>query len=272
MIENITDTEGEFEMSKQKLAIAGTGFLGSIVADAWKAGYLDEYELVGVFGRNREYTEALAARVGCKAFYDMDEMLALKPDYVAEAASGQWVREYAEKVSNAGAGLILISIGAFADEELYERIKKVNRENNTKVYLASGAVGGFDVLRTISLMGDVKAKMESDKNPMPLYYTPLFKEPMLTEKSTAFDGSAKEAIAILPHQVNVTVAAALATAGPENTNLKITTIPGYIGDDHKITAEVPGVKAVVDIYSSTSAIAGWSIVAVLQNIVSPIVF
>jgi len=28
----------------------------------------------------------------------------------------------------------------------------------------------------------------------------------------------------------------------------------------------------VDIYSSTSAIAGWSVVAVLQNIVSPIVF
>ena len=45
-----------------------------------------------------------------------------------------------------------------------------------------------------------------------------------------------------------------------------------VGDDHKITAEIEGVKAVVDIYSSTSAIAGWSIVALLQNIVSPIVF
>ena len=31
-------------------------------------------------------------------------------------------------------------------------------------------------------------------------------------------------------------------------------------------------KAVVDIYSSTSAIAGWSVVALLQNLASPIMF
>ena len=32
------------------------------------------------------------------------------------------------------------------------------------------------------------------------------------------------------------------------------------------------VEAVVDIYSRTSAIAGWSTVAVLRNILSPVVF
>ncbi|MFR8755705.1 MAG: hypothetical protein ACLVG5_02665 [Clostridium sp.] len=35
---------------------------------------------------------------------------------------------------------------------------------------------------------------------------------------------------------------------------------------------VDEVEAVVDIYSRTSAIAGWSIVAVLRNILSPVVF
>ena len=54
--------------------------------------------------------------------------------------------------------------------------------------------------------------------------------------------------------------------------MDIFSVPGMIGDDHKITAEIDGVKAVVDIYSSTSAIAGWSVVAVLRNLVSPIVF
>ena len=62
------------------------------------------------------------------------------------------------------------------------------------------------------------------------------------------------------------------TAGPEDTRVDIYSVPGMVGDDHKITSEIEGVKAVVDIYSSTSAIAGWSVVAVLQNIVSPIVF
>lgn len=92
------------------------------------------------------------------------------------------------------------------------------------------------------------------------------------EERQVFSGNAKEAISILPTKVNVAVAASLATIGPEDTSVNIFSVPGMIGDDHKITAEIDGVKAVVDIYSSTSAIAGWSVVAVLKNLVSPIVF
>ena len=33
---------------KTKLGIVGCGFLGNIVADAWKKGLLPDYELVGV--------------------------------------------------------------------------------------------------------------------------------------------------------------------------------------------------------------------------------
>ena len=104
--------------------------------------------------------------------------------------------------------------------------------------------------------------------------TPLFKEELLTdtEESRVFSGNAKEAIGLLPTKVNVAVASSLATAGPDETGVNIYSVPGMTGDDHKITAEIEGVKAVVDIYSSTSAIAGWSVVAVLRNLVSPIVF
>ena len=42
----------EFIMSRLKLGILGSGYLGGIIADAWKNGYLDEYELVGIAGRN----------------------------------------------------------------------------------------------------------------------------------------------------------------------------------------------------------------------------
>jgi aspartate dehydrogenase len=44
------------------------------------------------------------------------------------------------------------------------------------------------------------------------------------------------------------------------------------GDDHKITAQIDGVTAVVDIYSRTSDIAAWSVAALLKNLVSPIMF
>ncbi len=259
---------------KQKLAIIGNGYLAEIIVDAWLQGLLEEYELTAILGRTREKTEKIAAKAGCRACCTIEELLETKPSYVAEAASVQAVKSYAAKVLSSPASLIVLSIGAFADKAFYEEVRTCAAENGTKVHIASGAVGGFDVLRTISLMGQVKAGIRTKKGPRSLMGTPLFKEELLTdtEESRVFSGNAKEAIGLLPTKVNVAVASSLATAGPDETGVNIYSVPGMTGDDHKITAEIEGVKAVVDIYSSTSAIAGWSVVAVLRNLVSPIVF
>ena len=132
------------------------------------------------------------------------------------------------------------------------------------------------MLRTISLMGEAKAKMTSYKGPDSLRNTPLFHEELMEDgdKTEVFVGTSKEAIAILPTKVNVSVATALASVGPEKLEYRINSVPGMTGDDYVIEAEVEeeGVKAVLNIYSRTAAIAGWSIVEVLQNAVSPIVF
>ncbi len=261
-------------MSKLRLGIMGTGFLSEIIADAWKNGLLEEYELVGVMGRNQKTAAALAEKTGCAACTTLDELLALKPDYVAEAASVELVKDSAIRILSSGSSLVVVSIGAFADDEFYEKVKDTASAHGTRVYIASGAVGGFDVLRTVSLMGEVKAGITTRKGPKSLEGTPLFEESLMLEDEDrqVFAGNAKEAIALLPTRVNVAVASSLASAGPEQTRVNIFSVPGMIGDDHCIVAETEGIKAVVDIYSSTSAIAGWSVVAVLRNIVSPIVF
>ena len=75
-------------------------------------------------------------------------------------------------------------------------------------------------------------------------------------------------------KLNHIVATALASVGPEKLEYHINSVPGMKGDDYIIETEVEeaGVKAVLNIYSRTAEIAGWSIVEVLQNAVSPIVF
>lgn len=261
-------------MGKLRLGVMGSGYLSEIVVNAWKNGFLDEYELVGVMGRNPETVEALSRSAGCQGCMSLDELLALRPDYITEAASVQMVKDSAEKILSSGCNLVLLSIGALADGAFYERVKETAAANGTKIYIASGAIGGFDVLRTVSLMGCYSAGIETRKGPKSLKNTPLFKEELMKDgpDTHVFSGNAKEAIGLLPTKVNVAVAASLATLGPNQTSVNIYSEPGFVGDDHKITAEAEGIKAVVDIYSSTSEIAGWSQVAVLRNIVSPIVF
>ena len=200
---------------KTKFGIVGCGFLGNIVADAWKNGLLPDYELVGVTSRTRASAEKTAETVGCAA----------------------------------------------------------------KVHLASGAIGGFDVLQTVTLMAQAQqlaetAGIETHTGARGFRNTPVWEEHLLTdtEKTTVFTGNAKQAIATFPRRVNVAVATSLATTGPEITGVTMHSVPGWVGDDHRITAEIEGVKAVVDICSSTSAIAGWSVVSLLRNLASPVCF
>lgn len=261
-------------MRKLKLGIVGCGFLGTIVADAWRKGLLEDYELVGCTSRSRESAEVLAKNTGCRVCGDLEELLALAPDYVVEAASPAGLKDITERVLKNGSNLVVLSIGAFADADFYQRTIKTARDNGTRVHLASGAIGGFDVLRTVALMSDIQSGIATEKGPASLKGTPVFKETLLTDSETSlvFSGSAKDAIALFPTKVNVAVATALATAGPEKTSVTIRSVPGFKGDDHRIEVEGDEIRVVLDIYSRTSAIAGWSVVALLRNLVSPIVF
>jgi len=261
-------------VEKLKLGIVGCGFLADIIVDAWRDGLLDEFEFAACLSRNSESAKRLAQKAGCVACETLDELLALQPDYVVEAASPAALKSIAEPVLNHGSNLVVLSIGAFADADFYEKIRQTAVRSGTRVHLASGAIGGFDVLRTAALMSGIEASISTQKGPGSLKGTPVFSERLMTDSapSEVFSGSARDAIALFPTKVNVAVACALATAGAERTGVNVHSVPGFLGDDHRIEVVGEEVRVVVDIYSKTSAIAGWSVVALLRNLVSPIVF
>ncbi len=82
----------------------------------------------------------------------------------------------------------------------------------------------------------------------------------------------RKLFASFPTKVNVTVAASRASVGPENMQVSIQSTPRICGRYAKSRNQNDQVHAVVDIYSATSDIAGWSVVSTLINIASPIVF
>ena len=261
---------------KKTFGIFGTGYLSSIVASAWKNGLLEDWDLVGVYGRNEKNNEVYAREFGVKVCSTIDELIALKPDYITEAASVAGMKECAEKIVGAGINMVIISIGSFADRDFLGRVRKTARENGAQVVCASGAVGGFDILRTLSLMGIKEFSFKGQKHPARLLGTAIENDHMMTdtEPSAAFHGTATEAIKILPHQVNVAVASALASVGPDNTDMTIETVPGFVGDEYTLKTSTPDGKnwTEIEIYSANSDIAGWSIVAAMRNITDPVAF
>lgn len=257
----------------KKLVIVGCGKLGSIVVNALQKGLLSEYELVGVYSRTKVKAEALAARVkGCCVCESVEDLLALQPDYLVEAASPAAMRELALPALHQGTSIVTLSIGAFADDAFYAEMMQAACERNAHVYIVSGATGGFDVLQTATLMGGATACFFNEKGPNALKGTAVYDDSLQTEQRTVFQGTATEAIAQFPTKVNVTVAASRASVGPQNMQVTMRSTPGFVGDTQRVEIKNEQVHAVIDVYSATAEIAGWSVVNTLRNIVSPIVF
>lgn len=261
----------------KKIVIVGCGQLAGIVADAVVNGLLPEYDLVGVYSRTASKAERIASKMTkigkpCIVCASLDELLVLKPDYLIETANPAAMRELALPTLKNGTSIITLSIGALADTDFYHEVIKTAKENGTRVYIASGATGGFDVLRTATLMGNAQARFFNEKGNDRLRRSVVYDPILETQKRIVFSGTAREAIDVFPTGLNVSVAASLASVGPENMHVTMQSTPGFVGDTQRVEIKNDEVHAVIDVYSATPAIAGWSVVSTLINIASPIVF
>ena len=84
----------------KKLVIVGCGRLAEIVADAVVKGLLPDYDLVGVYSRTASKAAHIVHKMQqhgkpCIACATLEELLALKPDYLVESASPAAMRELA---------------------------------------------------------------------------------------------------------------------------------------------------------------------------------
>ena len=268
-------------MKKYKLAIVGSGSLGSIIGKVVLQNLHEDYEILGVLSGRIQNAIKLADEIGCKAYKTLDEIIADKPDYVIEAASPDVLKDIGIKILANGIHLIPLSAGALADEEFYTQVKETALENKSRIYIPSGAVGGFDVLRASMIMEDVEVSITSEKSPKSLNGAPFLKGRKLSEEKAEeiFSGFAKEAIKHFPENVNVAVTTALATTGVENTKVSIKSIPGFESNKHeiKLAGETINVTITIETKPSkdnpkSSSLAAYSVIGLLKNLVSPIVF
>src|SRR5690606_15241331 len=127
---------------------------------------------VGTYSRTFEKAQLLAEMVNgsnpgysCSPCQELGELLRLKPDYIVETSSPTGFRELALPALENGSNIVTLSIGALADAEFYRAVEKTALENNRRVHLASGAIGGFDLMRTVALMEEGEVSFTTEKGP-----------------------------------------------------------------------------------------------------------
>lgn len=265
---------------KKKLAIIGCGALGRILAVNVTKLLKKEYGITGVYDLNQDNAGKLAADVQTKAYANIEELYADKPDYTVEIAGIPAAKAYGEEILRNVSDLIVVSVGSLADEEFKQKLYAAAEDSGHKLYVVNGAIGGFDLMQVFALMGDSKVSIESTKAPRSLNGAPYLngRELSETEEELVFCGNVKDAIAGFPKNVNVAVATSLASDNPD-TEVRIKSIPGRKENTHAITLKGENMKAEIKVTSTpdplnpkSSVSAAWSVVALLKNLASPVFF
>jgi len=263
-----------------KIGLVGCGAIGSEIAKSIDRGVISA-QLVAVCDHNPETAKKLIDRLKIKPVKANLDELVNRSDLVVEAASQRAVPAIAKAALEKGRNVMIMSVGALADADLYRSIKRMASEHGSKVYLPSGAISGLDGLKSASVGSIKRITLTTTKSPESLGGAPYIREMKidlggLKEPTTVFEGSAAEAVKAFP--ANVNVAATLCLAAREgNVRVRIIADPNIKVNRHEIVAEgdfgqittrvenVPSPKN-----PKTSYLAALSAIATLRSIVEPI--
>lgn len=263
----------------KKVALIGCGALGSIIAHELKKILSDDYELTGVLDFRAEAAQELAKGCDTRACANLDELLS-DAEMIIEAADGEVVRAYGEIVLNSGCDLVILSVGVLSDKSLKSALENAARSAGKKIYVVNGALGGLDVLQTMSMMAPTIAVISNTKSPGSLNGAPFLEGKDLSEDKTVkiFEGSVDDAIRGFPKNVNVAVATALASKCPD-AKVIITSVPGTKDNKHCVHAENGIITADISISSfpdpdnpKSSSSAAWSVLNLLRNLAAPVFY
>src|SRR5216684_1959425 len=75
-------------------------------------------------------------------FEKLEDLLSHEPDIIAEVAGQQAVAQYGEQILRSHVDLLVISVGALAEAELFDRLETAAEFGNRRMLLPAGAIGG----------------------------------------------------------------------------------------------------------------------------------
>jgi aspartate dehydrogenase len=151
-------------------------------------------------------------------------------DLVVEVAGHGALQQYGIAALKQGSDLIIASVGALADQALWESLQ--NAATKSKILLPAGAVAGIDALSAAKRGGLTSVRYSSRKPPASLG------ENLPTDRETVlFEGNARDAALQFPKNANVAATIALAGIGFDDTEVRIVADPTVTKNVHILEVE-----------------------------------
>jgi aspartate dehydrogenase len=264
-------------LSSKRIAIAGLGTIGRAVARRLADG-LPGLALSAIAARDRAKAQAWLDRenISCP-LVSLDDLPAYA-DLVLECAPAEILDQICAPMLNAGKAVMVMSASALLPRpELIE----LARARGGQIIVPTGALIGFDAVSaaaegTIHSVEIVTRKPPSGLAGAPYLVANRISLEGLKSARCVFKGSARDAAAAFPANVNVVAALSLAGIGPDRTKAEIWADPNVTRNCHQITVESDSASFAMSIENipsenpRTGRITALSVIAALRKLTAPL--
>jgi len=265
-------------MPSTRVGIAGLGSIGRALARMLGKG-VDGLALSAVAARDAAKAQAWldGERIDCPVVA-LDDMPA-HADLAVECAPAALIDDICRPMLAAGKGVIVLSCGALLPRpELIDLAKA----HGGRIMVPTGALLGLDAVAAAA-QGTIHAvRMTTRKPPSGLAGAPyLVRNNIsvegLNEAKRVFSGTAREAAAGFPANVNVAAALSLAGIGPDRTMIDIWADPAVTRNCHTIEVDADAARFSLSIENvpsddnpKTGKIVALSVLAMLRKLHAPL--
>lgn len=265
-------TRADGAANATRVGVVGLGPVGRAVAEG-VSKTLPTYEVTAVSARRPQPAREFAAGLpGEVAVVPASEVAGLV-DVVIECAPAAVFREIAEPVTEQGKTLVVLSAGALLDAwDVVERAQVAG----ARILVPTGALLGLDAVQAAAEGHVESVRMTTRKPVAGLDGAPYLQGrgldlSAIREPTRVFEGSAREAAAGFPANLNVAVALSLAGVGPDRTRLEIWADPAARRNMHtiEVTADSATFSMTIENIPSdnprTGRITALSVLALLRK-------
>ena len=264
-------------MNETRVAIAGLGAIGRTLAKRLAAG-MPGLSLACAAARDRAKAQAFldAEKIDCP-LVELDAF----PDHAdlaVECAPAKILEAICTPMLKAGKRVMVLSAGALLPRP---HLVALASEHGGQIIVPTGALLGLDAVAAAAEGEIHSVRMITRKPPNGLEGAPYLVEHGisvvgLNTAKLVFSGTAREAAAGFPANVNVVAALSLAGIGPDRTTIEIWADPAVSRNCHSIEVDADSAKFSLSIENipsenpKTGRITALSVIAALRKLNAPL--
>jgi aspartate dehydrogenase len=216
-----------------RVGMIGWGAIGRPIARALHDGMIAGCHLSGILTRSGSRDDVAVSSI--------DDLID-RSDLVVEAAGHIALADFGPAVIESGTDLLVLSVGALADDELHDRL---SQENGGRLLISTGAVGGLDILAAAMLAAPLSRVSLTSRKAAPVLVRPWMDAELQhalsaqNDETEVYVGPARKAVELFPESANIAATLALATVGFDKLQVRIVGVGDAAEVEHRINATGP---------------------------------